>query len=232
MTQCIITTSIILAKQARATLDSALGLPSVGSNAGTGQQTLVGLTSTSCDIIEAYDWPSTGVTSYVLPIRPEDVAAASSAGLSVSDVDLSTILISTVYTLSETIRTTPVEPTLDQAKQARFHTIDLRTDAIIAAGYEYPPGSGVRYSTSIESQTRILGLMIAAGSMTPDQWPVPWNSLDDTHCAILSNVSDVQLMYACGMACIKQAVLSGTTLKDQVRAATTIDQINAIVDPR
>lgn len=122
--------------------------------------------------------------------------------------------------------------TLAEVKQAKYAEIDARTREIIDMGYEWPIGSGIRLSTNLTSQIRASDLDRKADSLPAAFWPLAWNSIDDSAKAILTGPADAHEMHDVGFQYVANAVLSGTTLKDQVRAATTIAEVEAVTDLR
>jgi hypothetical protein len=63
-------------------------------------------------------------------------------------------------------------------------------------------------------------------------FPILYNSKDDTHVVELQNAGDVAQMAGAALGAIGYYLNTGTALKQQVRDATTVEQVNAVIDPR
>lgn len=117
-----------------------------------------------------------------------------------------------------------VPKTLDDKKTEKKQAIDNRTDAIIAAGFEF---DGNRFSLSTEAQTNWLGLLILQGMMS---WPVGiTNSDDNTYSLALANLN---AFIGTGMTVIATAVGTGRALKVACNAAADQAALDAVVDSR
>lgn len=117
---------------------------------------------------------------------------------------------------------------LDNAKIAKCGQIDQKTNEILARGYLW---DGVVLSLSLGAQTRLNGIY-ATRLDPPGGYPVIWNSLDDLSFVTLADANDVVSMHDAAGDRLRSVVDSGTAIKDEVRACTTIAQVEAIVDPR
>jgi hypothetical protein len=120
------------------------------------------------------------------------------------------------------------DESLEQLKMSRYKAIDGRTGELIDLGYVY---SGVPLSLSLEAQLRIEG-MDRARNETYVVYPVEWNSLDDSTKAVLADATELHTMYMTALGTLRARVDSGTALKDQIRAATTRAEVEAVVDNR
>lgn len=118
--------------------------------------------------------------------------------------------------------------TLQEAKQAKFEQIDKKTNEIIARGYVW---EGVVLSLSLPSQTRLNGVY-AMQDDPPGGYPIVWNSLDDNSFVTLEDAKDTVSMHDAAGNRLREVVDSGTAIKEEVRAATTVAEVEAIVDPR
>lgn len=113
-------------------------------------------------------------------------------------------------------------------KGAMYTQVDRVTDIIIAQGFEF---DGMRFSCSLEAQSRALGM----DQLRNDPlftYPVKWNNSDDTNRIELATADVVHAFVLTGIGFYRAAIDSGTTLKDAVRAATTLDDLSTIVDSR
>jgi len=117
---------------------------------------------------------------------------------------------------------------LRRARELRFGEVDAKTDQIFGGGFEYP-GSGVRLSLSSEAQSRMIGLMVIRDQAT---YPIRWNALDDASFVDLLGPNDVITLFGSGAAALRSYVDGGTAIKNEIRAATTVAAVMAVVDPR
>jgi len=117
---------------------------------------------------------------------------------------------------------------LNSAKQDRYNNIDAKTDLIIGRGFVF---SGMTFSTSMEAQARMLGMLILSTNPLL-QYPIIWNNLDDTGAITLPDAAMVQSFVLTGIGYYRAAIDSGSTLKAAVRGAVDIAAVRAIVDTR
>lgn len=117
---------------------------------------------------------------------------------------------------------------IDVAKQVKFDAIDKKTDEIIARGYEF---AGLRFSTSLEAQARMLGVLLLKDNPLMS-YPITWNSLDDNGALTIPDAATVEGFALTGIGYYRAAIDSGTALKDQVRTATTVSEVEAVTDAR
>lgn len=115
---------------------------------------------------------------------------------------------------------------LPDAKAGRLNEIDAKTTEVIARGFAYDKKT---FSLSSSAQSTLSNTFIAREMLT---YPVRWNTLDDLDAHNLVDANDVTAMYAAGVTAVRAALDGGTALKDLVRAATTMEALGAIVDPR
>jgi len=125
---------------------------------------------------------------------------------------------------------TGTEHRLPVLQAQRVLEVDLRTDELIAGGFQFPPGAGAYFSLNITAQLRMLGMFQMRAN--PDIYPVMWNSLDDTSVFTIPDQATAEAFHLTAAATIQGTVNSGTTIKDAIRAATTIEELDAVVDPR
>jgi hypothetical protein len=120
---------------------------------------------------------------------------------------------------------------LDVAKTAKFLAIDMRTQQLISEGFEWPESSGVYFSLSGNAQKKLLGMETARDE--PEfLWPVKWNSIDDKNKTTLGTSLDARAFFLEAYLTVRGHLDSGTDLKDQVRDATTVAEVDAVVDNR
>ena len=119
-----------------------------------------------------------------------------------------------------------LEDPVDSYKQQIFHKIDAVTAGLIKNGMSY---DNKIFSLSLNAQTRYTAMLTASAYLT---YPLNVNSLDDTGFVVLNSVEDVGAFCLTALGTVRAQVDSGTELKDQVRAATTTEELDAIVDSR
>jgi hypothetical protein len=121
------------------------------------------------------------------------------------------------------------EAELVQSKHARYVEIDRRTDALIAAGFEFPPGSGLIFNLSQESQLRFHGCDYARASLV---YPIMWQTLDDNTQIAVEDAAMMHTFFLAAFAALRSIIDSGTALKKQVADATTLAGVNLVADSR
>jgi len=109
--------------------------------------------------------------------------------------------------------------------------INARTDELLQDGFEYPPSSGKFFPLDVQTQIRAFGCDYCR-NMPEFSYPVVWNTANDYYRVELSTPEQVRAFFLTGMATLRAKIDSGTTLKDQIRAATTAAEVLAIDDPR
>lgn len=120
-----------------------------------------------------------------------------------------------------------VESELDAARSAKCMEVDLRSDALIAAGFEY---KGVRFSASLEAQIRMTNMMMFA-----PQFPYPYvvSSLDDKDAGVLVDADDMRAWCQTALSHVATVVGVGTALKEKIRKELfTLEEVLGFVDPR
>jgi len=115
---------------------------------------------------------------------------------------------------------------LAAAKEAKFDEIDRRTDELINLGFTF---GGDTFSLKQDTLPTLNGLWNARAAIT---YPVKYNTSDNSSFVLLNNSTDVESFYFSAVGTFRSREDSGTILKDAVRAATTVAQVDAIVDPR
>lgn len=120
------------------------------------------------------------------------------------------------------------DPGLADAKKAKLEAIDARTDELIAGGFVY---ASRLFSMSMPAQIRMIGISQVKGNPAVT-YPIAWNTKDDSDVYQVANANDLEGMYLTALGTYRAHVDAGTALKDQVRAATTVSEVDAIVDTR
>jgi hypothetical protein len=119
---------------------------------------------------------------------------------------------------------------LEAAKEAKIEQIEARTQWLLNNyGYEFPPGSGQRFSLSVQTCIMLNGLIIAK-DVAP--YPVRWNTIDQKSVFEIPSAEVVGQFYMTAFGTYKALQDSGTDLKNAIRACTSIQQVVAIKDPR
>jgi len=122
-----------------------------------------------------------------------------------------------------------VPPGVGDARKLRYSQIDQRTVELIHQGYSY---AGKVFSLSDNSQRWLSGLKAGLDLMGPDDWPLKINTLDDSESYSIVDSTDALYLYGSAMATVKAHLGSGTDIKDQIRAASTIAEVEAVEDTR
>ncbi len=114
---------------------------------------------------------------------------------------------------------------------SRMDEIDLKTRELIAGGFTYPPNSGQVFSLSLRSQAKI----IATHNARVDpllRFPQRWNTNDNKGVVTIPSKEGLHAFYMTAMGTVRIHLDSGTALKDQIRAATTRAEVDAVIDNR
>lgn len=121
-----------------------------------------------------------------------------------------------------------IAQTLAELKSQKSEEIDSRTGELISLGYTYQTK---QFSLSANAQTNILALF-ATKDHPAIIYPIEYNTIDDADTYFVANAADLEAMYLTALGTKKASVDSGTFLKDQVRAATTNAEVEAVIDNR
>jgi len=123
-------------------------------------------------------------------------------------------------------------PSLIVAKKSKIRNIDHRTAELIDGGFEFPASSGSMFSLSQCAQIKIEILDRMRDDTSAVSYPLMYNTKCDT---LAYSIPDSGTMHAFCIVAAKKVlsvVASGTALKDLVRAAITVSEVNTVVDPR
>lgn len=118
--------------------------------------------------------------------------------------------------------------TLLKAKQIKYYEIDKRTTELIGDGFEFDE---TIFSLSQAAQMRLVGIN-QVREMPQVSYPIKWNSKKDDSVYEVTDSNNLLGMFLTGLGTYRAHVDSGTDIKDLVRAATTVAEVEAIVDPR
>lgn len=117
---------------------------------------------------------------------------------------------------------------LNYYKAIRFSEINNKTQELINLGYVY---NGFAFSLSEKAQTNILALY-----STKDDvhliYPILFNTIDDLNTFEAVDANIIADMYYTALATKKAHLDGGTVLKNQIRQATTVDDVDAVQDNR
>lgn len=115
---------------------------------------------------------------------------------------------------------------LDEVRQDFFELVDRRTFELVEQGFVH---QGIRFSCSERAQIRYNGMIQLASGMT---YPLEINSLDDTKRLVLESPEETIAFCVAAANHVRNLIDSGTVLKKQACAATTKEEIDAVVDDR
>jgi len=159
-------------------------------------------------------------------IPDPDAIAFSSDGLTLSITFADALSTEQSATLDTIIAAQNADVLLEALKVQRRKEIDKRTTELVADGFEF---AGITFSASVESQARIMACVIA-GANAP--FPIRWMSKDDTEYYDVEDADTMAAFYATGLGTLKDKIDLGTNLKIQINAATSVEMVNSIEDPR
>ena len=115
---------------------------------------------------------------------------------------------------------------LRQAKRDKSRTIDRRTRRLIKRGFTH---SAKQFSLSEGAQDT---LNFVFGIRADLAYPIKWNTKDDDDATSFADGPEFKAFYTSAVTTLRSHLDSGTALKDSVRAATTIAEVDAVVDNR
>lgn len=117
---------------------------------------------------------------------------------------------------------------LNDLRKWRFAQIDTKTRELLQQGFTY---SSQTFSLSLEAQIKVASsyaMRVDAGTT----YPVEYNTLDDLDKLSLADATAVANFYKSLTSALRAVVDSGTSLKQQIRDATSESAINTVVDSR
>lgn len=122
-------------------------------------------------------------------------------------------------------RNPPRVLTLPQAKREKWNAIDGKSQALLLQGYLH---DGSTFSMSQTAQMNWVSLHVARSTLT---YPVRVSTKDERE-HLFNTAGTLSTFYLGGQAFKQGFLASGRALKLQVRAATTVEEVQAIVDSR
>lgn len=117
---------------------------------------------------------------------------------------------------------------LDEVKREKYVAIDARTEEIISQGFYFGDPVAIM-SNSANAQRTWNGMAIMSSSLS---YPVTVPSLYDDTNLVLQNETETLQFYGVAVSAVRAGRDGGSALKDQVRAATTKEQVDAVEDNR
>ena len=117
---------------------------------------------------------------------------------------------------------------IPQYKSYLNDKIDNRTSELIALGFTY---STKQFSLSASAQSNLLGLDLSKDDPALT-YPIKYNTIDDLDSYSVPDSTDMHSMFLTALATKKGHLDSGTVLKQQVRDATTISELDLVIDNR
>lgn len=115
------------------------------------------------------------------------------------------------------------------AKAAKLFAIDGRTRELIAAGFEF---EGKTFSASLEAQAKAANIHQLRNNPAL-AYPIEHNTIDDAEAPIeFVDAAHLEAWYLVGVGTIRAYIDSGTELKNLVRTAATVEDVNAVEDIR
>lgn len=147
-----------------------------------------------------------------------------------SDGNLDIDMVNTLTSAEETTLNNTVtnhDPSLSIAKSDKILAIDNKTQTLISAGFSY---GGQIFSLSEKAQINWIGLKQSsdAGLIT---FPYDVTTKDDVIYSIADSTALTDF-YTQGLGTVSYHLTSGRNLKDSVKAATTVAEVDAIIDNR
>jgi len=110
---------------------------------------------------------------------------------------------------------------MDAARSAKIAEIDAARDAALDAGFVF---NGVRYDCDDLSVQRITGATVL-GILNP-AFSTPWITFDNT--VVTLSATDLAGLGAAAAQHVATQLFKARALKDEVLAATTVEQVSAI----
>lgn len=117
------------------------------------------------------------------------------------------------------------------ARRIRYQEIDARTNELILAGYEFPPGSGLVFSASEDMQRTLIALYMSRNHPAIS-YPITWSTGDDQDQLDLVDADAIEGFYLTGLGHIRACKDSGTALKQQIKNAPSLAAVAAVADTR
>lgn len=138
-----------------------------------------------------------------------------------------------VLRVDDTVEQAAVEAVLanhDALRPKRYAEIDARTAELIAQGFEWPASSGGLMSLSISAQMKLEAMRNAADALA---YPVVLSRKSAKSSEYnVADATELRAIADAGALHVAAVVDAGAKLKAAIRAATTLSEVNAVVDER
>jgi hypothetical protein len=119
---------------------------------------------------------------------------------------------------------------LQNYKKLRFKEIDARTVELIAVGFQFDNGNGVKtFSMSNNAQINLLGVDMKRNDGI---LPITFHTTDDMDGETFTTPESVDAFFMTGLGTKKAHLDSGSALKVSIRTATDEAGVDAVVDNR
>jgi len=113
-------------------------------------------------------------------------------------------------------------------KEKRFVEIDTKTRSLIALGYFF---DGYNFSLSIPAQSNLTNIHSSKELFNQlEMFPLQMTTKNNE--SYFLSYENVTPMYMAGLSVVSSAYTGGSTLKQEIVNAETIEAINAIIDNR
>lgn len=118
---------------------------------------------------------------------------------------------------------------LDSLKESKIRDIDNKTSSIISQGVQF---DGETFSLSVNAQSNFMGIKVATdgGLLTEANYPYELTTLDDNAYQLTWELKEQ--FFGAVLSAISTPLAEGRSLKVAVKTASTIEELNAIVDNR
>ena len=117
--------------------------------------------------------------------------------------------------------------TLVGKKVFRVDEVNTRTGVLVAEGFTYDTDK--TFSLSATAQSNLHGLR-ADAALLP--YPYSWNTIDDLDEYDIADEADALAFYGAAFGTVAAHRGGGTVLKQAIRAATTMEELDAVIDER
>lgn len=118
------------------------------------------------------------------------------------------------------------DPLVPALKQERYGTIDARTRDLIERGFVH---AGKTFSLSDRAQLNWISMYTLRELL---EYPITVNVIDDSDVFDIVDAAALAAFVLAALGTVAVHVASGTALKTQIRAATTVAGLYAVVDSR
>ena len=114
------------------------------------------------------------------------------------------------------------------AKMEKTNSIDARTKELIELGFSF---NAKQFSLSLPAQSKLTAAFLLRDEVA-FVYPAEWNSLDDLSTQVIADAAEMATFYWTAIGTIRAYLDSDTGFKNAVRSATTVEEVDAVVDNR